>query len=90
LGKAETQISLTKEQKVRLTTSSWSLLTYGGCANGIPKNWETLPEVVPVKVPLSRVTVGAAIASPMMWVATRSEACRFMVEPAILHPFYLS
>lgn len=37
-----------------------SILAYGGCAKGMPKNWETEPEVIPVKVPLSRVTIGAA------------------------------
>ena len=32
--------------------------TYGDCPNGIPRKLETTPLVVPMKVPLSRVTCG--------------------------------
>jgi hypothetical protein len=52
----------TLDARDEINKTRQSFLTYGGCAKGIPKNWETEPEVIPVKVPLSRVTVGAAAA----------------------------
>lgn len=35
-----------------------TVCTYGGFANGMPKNLLVTPSVTPWKVPLSRVTVG--------------------------------
>jgi hypothetical protein len=36
-------------------------LTYGGCANGMPRKLFMPLDVVPINVPLSSVTVGEAI-----------------------------
>ena len=36
---------------MRSTKNAWLCLAYGGSAKGIPRNWETWPEVIPVKVP---------------------------------------
>jgi hypothetical protein len=71
--------------KDEISENIWLLLTYGGRANGIPKNWETEPEAVPVKAPLSRVTVGCATARPIKCIARMSKAGRFIVKPSLLH-----
>jgi len=81
VGEAVAQIAHTKKRGMRFNANACQFLTHGGCAYGIPKNWETLPEAVPVKVPLSRVTVGSATASPTIWVAImRKAGSRFIVK----------
>ena len=49
------------ENGVRLRKTIGSVGTYGGFANGIPRNLLVLPSEAPEKTPLSRVTVGVAL-----------------------------
>lgn len=64
MWEAEPQVSSSKSEKLNTSPDVTPTHTYGGCANGIPRNLDVLPELVPVMVALSNVTVGAASGLP--------------------------